>query len=353
MVMALDEREVESLSALVQAFPRQTVGVIGDLVADSFVYGIPVRLSREAPVPILRFEKEEFFPGGAANTVSNLLSLGARVVVHGLVGDDAAGHKIVEHLQSIGADTSGVIVSPGWKTIAKSRILGGDYHTKKQQMLRIDQEPGREPTPEERAACDTRIHAASARVDAWVVSDYGYRLATGSSVLSYMQAEAAKGKIVVADSRYQVRELKRVTMVTPNESELFGAFGIEHILAEGASDGLVVETGRRLLEELGTKAVLVTRGNRGMMLFEPAREPVSIPISGTTDIVDVSGAGDTVVSAATLALAARSSFAAAARLSNVAAGVKVMKRGTVPVSALELLSAARKLVPSLGGPGKN
>lgn len=352
MVMAIDDRELEQFHSLVDSFRGQRVGVIGDLVADSFLYGVPVRLSREAPVMILRHEKEEFFPGGAANTVSNLLSLGAQVAVFGLVGEDGRGEKIIERLQAMGADVSGIIAAPGWRTIAKSRILAGDYNTKKQQVLRIDQEPDRRPSAEEYAAFIARLEEARGGVEAWVVSDYGYHLATGEGVIRFVQGEAS-GKVVVADSRYSVREFRGITCVTPNEMELFSAYGIDYLPVEGASDAQVVETGRRLLTDLRSSAVLVTRGNRGMMLFERGREPVEIPISGTSDIVDVSGAGDTVVSAVALALASRSSLLAAARLSNVAAGVKVMKRGTVPVSAGEVLTAARKLAGNGRGPGKN
>ncbi len=353
MVMTIDLRELEQFSGLVPSFRGRKVGVIGDLVADSYVYGIPVRLSREAPVMILRHEREEFFPGGAANTVSNLLALGAEVHVFGMVGEDSPGTKMLELLRTMGADVSGVICSPAWRTVAKSRILAGDYHTKKQQVLRIDQEPGRAPTPQERSAIDQKVLAASGSMDAWVISDYGYHLATSQSTIRLIQTETARGKVVVADSRYRVRDFRGVTLVTPNEMELFSAYGIEQIPAEGASDGLVVKVGRRLLADLGARAVLVTRGNRGMTLFEPGEEPKCIPISGTSDIVDVSGAGDTVVSAVTLSLACRSSFLAAARLSNIAAGVKVMKRGTVPVSSGELLSAARKLAQNGDGPGRN
>lgn len=315
MVMTLDEHELGLFTGLVPTFRGRKVGVIGDLVADSYVYGVPVRLSREAPVMILRHEREEFFPGGAANTVSNLLALGAEVHVFGLVGEDAQGTRLLEHLQAMGADISSVIRSRAWRTIAKSRILAGDYHTKKQQVLRIDQEPGRGPSPVELELVESQISAASSAMEAWVVSDYGYNLATSPSTIDLMRGECARGKVVVADSRYRVREFRGFTLVTPNEMELFSAYGIEHIPVEGASEGLVLETGRRLLDELGvSSAVLVTRGNRGMMLFEHGREPKPIPISGTSDIVDVSGAGDTVVSAATLSLASRSSLVSAARL---------------------------------------
>ena len=352
MVMRLEDGELEHFLELVDHFPQARVGVIGDLVADSYLYGLPCRLSREAPVIILRYEREEFFPGGAANTVSNLLSLGGRVVVVGIVGDDAPGKKLVTTLENMGADTSGIFSSSGWKTIAKSRILAGDYHTKKQQVLRIDQEPDREPAAEEIQTIEEKVRSLAPRIDAWVVSDYGYKLAS-PGIIRFVQEEAAKGKVVVADSRYRVRDFQSVTLVTPNEAELFSAYGIDHTSTDESVDRLVTETGWRLLGDLHSSAVLVTRGNRGMMLFEPNCEPRSVPISGTTDIVDVSGAGDTVVAAVTLALASRSRFLTAARLANVAAGVKVMKHGTLPVSFLELRNAAWRLAANGKGPSKN
>jgi len=350
MLMTLEERELERFLGIMDTFRKIRVGVIGDLVADSYIYGVPARLSREAPVVILRYEKEEFFPGGAANTVSNLLGLGGKVLVLGMVGEDMAGKRIIEHLDAKGADISGVIRSPEWKTIAKMRFLAGDFNTKKQQVLRIDQEPDRVPAEDEISALEEKVKEELGRIDAWVVSDYGYQLAS-PEIIRLMQEEAARGKVVVGDSRYRVRELRGFTLLTPNEMELFQAFGTEQIPVGGASDALVVETGRRLLEELGS-SVLVTRGNRGMMLFEPGREARDIPISGSTDIVDVSGAGDTVVSAATLALAAKASLHEAARLANIAAGVKVMKRGTLPVHAEELRAAASRLALN-GRPGKS
>jgi rfaE bifunctional protein kinase chain/domain len=352
MVMTLDDVELGEFLGVIERFPRTRVGVIGDLVADSYVYGIPARLSREAPVMILRHEKEEFFPGGAANTVSNLLSLGAVVRVFGVVGEDAAGATLLEHLGAMGADITGVLRSPAWRTVAKTRFLAGDYHTKKQQVLRIDREPDRVPSREEIEALEENVRREATRVDAWVVSDYGYHLVS-EGIIQLMNAEAGKGKVVVGDSRYRVRDLRGFTLVTPNEMELFQAYGKVPIPVEGAGDGLVTETGRRLLQELGSRAVLVTRGNRGMVLFEPGREPEAIPISGSSDIVDVSGAGDTVVSAVTLALAGQSSLVRAARLANVAAGVKVMKRGTLPVSSNELRAAASKLARNGRGPPKN
>jgi len=352
MVMRVDERELQRFLSVTETFPSVHVGVFGDLVADSYLYGIPCRLSREAPVIILRHEKEEFFPGGAANTVSNLLSMGAKVTVLGMVGDDPPGRKLLEHLEARGADLSGVICSSTWKTIGKCRILAGDYNTKKQQVLRIDQEPSKEPSREELTSLSRKVESLADRLDAWVVSDYGYSLVS-PQLIRFMREEALRGKVVVADSRYRIREFHGVTLVTPNEAELFSAYGVDQSAVFGSVDHSVSETGRRLLDDLESRAVLVTRGNRGMMLFEPGREPESVPISGTADIVDVSGAGDTVVAAVTLALAGRSSFLEAARLANIAAGVKVMKHGTLPVSATEVRVAARKLALNGQGPSKN
>jgi rfaE bifunctional protein kinase chain/domain len=352
MVMTVDEAELEQFLGLMEVFPRVRVGVIGDLVADSYIYVIPCRLSREAPVIIHRHEREEFFPGGAANTVSNLLSLGAHVQVLGLVGCDEPGDRLLEHLQQLGADVSSVLRSKGWSTIAKSRILAGDYHTKKQQVMRIDREPTRKPTRDELAAVEERMHDMASRVDAWVVSDYGYQLLSGG-ILTFMREEAARQKVVVADSRYRIKECKGITLVTPNESELLSAYGLDQGYIEGSLDGFIADVGIRLLGDLGSQAVLCTRGNRGMMLFEPGRPPLMVPISGTADIVDVSGAGDTVVGAVTLALAGRSTFPQAARLANIAAGVKVMKHGTRPVLASEVRTAAWRLAMNGKGPSKN
>jgi bifunctional ADP-heptose synthase (sugar kinase/adenylyltransferase) len=156
-----------------------------------------------------------------------------------------------------------------------------------------------------------------------------------------LAAEAARGKVVAADSRQQVRAFRGVTLVTPNETELLAAHGIQHLPVEGAGERMVRETGQRLLEELGARAVIVTRGNRGMILFEPGQAPRMVPIAGTTEIVDVSGAGDTVVSAAALALASGAGLLDAARIATIAAGAKVMKLGAVPVTADEVRTGCR------------
>jgi D-glycero-beta-D-manno-heptose-7-phosphate kinase len=312
--------------------------VMGDLIADLYVYARPARLSREAPVLVVRHEREDFVLGGAANSIANLRALGAEVSAVGMVGDDRTGERLIASLEGIGASTKGVLRSPRWKTISKHRILAGDVNTRKQQMLRIDYEPDRRPDPADAARLAGTVRDLSRSVDAWIISDYGYHLLT-AEILDILREEHDAGKRVVADSRYRLRELRSLTLVTPNQGEAIAAFAQGEEWIEDPSEEAIRDLGRRILEELGTDAVLITRGDRGMLLFEPGKDPLDIPISGTRDIVDVTGAGDTVVSVTTLAIVSGASFADAARIANVAAGIVVMKPGAATVSPLELLAA--------------
>lgn len=338
---AVPERR-ESHRGIIGSFAAARVGVVGDLVADLYLYGRPHRLSREAPVLIVRHESEEFFLGGAANSIANLRSLGASVEAVGMVGDDSTGTRLVNALSAIGASVRGVVRSAGWRTVSKHRILAGDIHTRKQQVLRYDYEPVKRPEPEDAARLASAVAELRGNVDAWIISDYGYHLVT-AEILELLREERRRGKVVVADSRYRLAEFRGISLVTPNEGEAFAAYGKDG----GAGDGIDVEPvealGRRILVDLGLEALLITRGDKGMMLFEPGKDPLDIPISGTRDIVDVTGAGDTVVTVATLALVAGAGFAEAARLANVAAGIVVMKPGAATVSPVELLAACRAL----------
>ena len=328
--------------SLVRSFAGRRVGVIGDLVADLYIYGRPVRLSREAPVLIVRHESEEFLLGGAANSIANLRSLGAGVEAVGMVGEDSTGERLVEALGGIGACVRGVIRSPRWKTIAKHRVLAGDYHTRKQQMLRIDYEPTRRPDPQDAARLLEAVRDLREAVDAWIISDYGYYLVT-PEVLDLLRDEHRAGKVVVADSRYRLAEFRGISLVTPNEGEAFAAYGREREAEDALDRDAVQALGWRILDDLGVDALLVTRGDRGMMLFEAGRPVLDIPISGTRDIVDVTGAGDTVVSVATLALVAGAGFADAARIANIAAGIVVMKPGAATLTPAELITASLAL----------
>jgi D-glycero-beta-D-manno-heptose-7-phosphate kinase len=322
------------LRQLVARFRRVRIVVAGDLIADEFIYGQIERVSREAPVLILRYDTTEVVPGGAGNAAANAAALGARVAVVGVVGRDEPGRRLVGALHR-GADTRGIIVAARSVTPIKTRILAGGVHSAKQQVVRIDRAAG---PPE--AAVARRVEAALARAirraDAVIISDYGHGLVTPARWARALAAARVKRPPpVFVDSRYGLLGFTAMTASTPNESEVEALLGV-HI--DDDRDALE-RAGRRLLARLQSRAVLITRGSRGMALFEPDAATDLIPIVGSDQIADVTGAGDTVIATFALAVAAGASFGEAARLANHAGGLVVMKRGTATVSAAELVRA--------------
>jgi rfaE bifunctional protein kinase chain/domain len=306
------------------------IAVIGDIVADIYIYGKPFKLSREAPVLVVRHDRERVLPGSAGNTIHNLSQLGVRVFPLVVIGDDEPGRSLLNGLSVMNIDREGLIIVDGRSTTTKTRIMAGDDHTSKQQVIRIDREV-REPLPEK---VEDRILVCLDRivkqVDALIVSDYGYDLIT-PTVLEKLKAIAANKKVVV-DSRYRLHLFSGFTAITPNVSE---AESIAHFSITSGQDA--VRVGKRLVEELDLKAVLITRGNKGMVLVERSGGVSEIPICGSDDITDVTGAGDTVTAVFTSSLAAGASFYEAARLSNYAGAVVVMKSGTATASPGELI----------------
>lgn len=313
------------LRELVSRFEGLKVGVAGDMMADHHLHGRPTRLSREAPVVVLRHEREFHLPGGAANCAANLLSLGAKVSVFGAVGKDAAGDELRVLFRRRGADVRGLLSDGAYATITKTRILAGDAHRTKQQIVRIDREPPALP-----AALAKRLSkAASSRQDAWLVPDYGYGAVT-DGLLSALRKR--KG-VVVGTSRYALARMTALAAVTANEAEALEATGETDAWAAG----------KALLRRLKpSRALLVTRGNLGMLLFEPGKPAVEIPASGSSEAVDVTGAGDTVCAVLTLALAAGAEPRQAALLANAAAGEAVMRPGAATLSPEELLEVAER-----------
>jgi rfaE bifunctional protein kinase chain/domain len=318
---------------LVAGFPRVRAVVAGDLVADEFIYGRIDRVSREAPVLILHYGSTEIVPGGAGNAAANAAALGARVSVIGVLGRDSAGARLATAL-SAAMDTRGVVRASRYVTPVKTRILAGGVHSAKQQVVRIDR-AGSAIAP----AIGRRIEAALARAiataDVVVLSDYGSGLITPEV---WRRASGAAGRVppfVLVDSRYALGDYIGLTACTPNEPE------VEALVDVRIDDRLDVleRAGRTLLDRLGCRAVLVTRGSRGMALFEHGRPTDHIPIVGSDEVADVTGAGDTVMAVFSLSLAAGASFGEAARLANYAGGLVVMKRGTATVTAAELLEA--------------
>lgn len=334
--------DLTRLLDIVLAFPRQRICVIGDFVLDEFVSNAISRVSREAPVLILRHQRTDAYPGGAANAVNNLADLGARVLPVGVVGDDEPGRALLDLFRSKRIDTSRVQRVRNWVTPTKTRFLAGWTHTTEQQVLRVDREPTDDMPQASQQAIARRGRAAARRADAVLVSDYGFGVVTPSLVRSL------RAKRITLDSRYRLLEYQNtgVTAATPNEPELEAAYH-EQI---GTDVRKLEELGERALRDLDVASLLVTRGKDGMAVFErPAQaggnSPMlvrHVPIYGSDAPVDVTGAGDTVIAVFTLALAAGASYLEAAHLANYAGGIVVMKRRTATVGRGELESVLRR-----------
>jgi rfaE bifunctional protein kinase chain/domain len=324
------------LLRLVEAFQGKTVLVLGDLIADEYVHGKPARISREAPVLVLRFLHRDVRLGGAANAAHNLHTLGARVLPLGVVGDDGAGSAIGQLFRELAVPTDGIVVAPERTTPVKTRIMAGGYlAAPRQQVVRVDREPDGGIPPAGEAVLLERLQAWAPEADAVVLSDYGYGTITGR-LLDAVRPLGRRGLVVTADSRYDLLRFEGLTAAKANEPEVEQTLGV-------ALDGdkVVEQAGWRLLERLGTPLLLVTRGSKGLALFERGGTATFLPIYGSDEIADVTGAGDTVVSTFTLALAAGGRPLDAARLANYAGGVVVMKRGTAPITREELCEAVR------------
>ncbi|MGH9685866.1 MAG: bifunctional heptose 7-phosphate kinase/heptose 1-phosphate adenyltransferase [Candidatus Acidiferrales bacterium] len=334
--------DLTRLLDIVAAFPRQTVCVAGDFVLDEFVSAEISRVSREAPVLILRHRQTEVYPGGAGNAAANLAELGARVLAVGGVGDDEGGRMLVECLRRRHVDVSRIARLRDWVTPRKTRYLAGWTHTTEQQVLRVDREPGEALPRAAQEGLARKARGAAKRSAAVLVSDYGFGAATPEMV------KGLRAKCVTLDSRYRLLAYADTGVIaaTPNEAELETAYH-QRI---GTDARKLEELGDRALRELGAECLVVTRGNDGMAVFEQdakARDsdpkpPVHIPIYGSDSPVDVTGAGDTVIAVFTLALAARATYLEAAHLANYAGGIVVMKRRTATLTRAALESALRR-----------
>jgi rfaE bifunctional protein kinase chain/domain len=324
------------LLALVRALRGRTVAVVGDILADEFVYGRVSRVSREAPVLILEYDSTEVVAGGAGNAANNVGALGGRAVLAGIVGRDDPGRRLTASLHR-NVDRRRIVRVARMATPVKTRILAGGVHSAKQQVVRIDRGVGRPHDAAARAAFERAAGLASRAADAVIVSDYGSGLVGPSFARRLRALLGRQGRRVplLVDTRYRLLDYRGLTACTPNESEVEAALGVRI-----DDDERVLErAGREILARTRMQAVLVTRGSRGMALFVPGAATVRIPIVGSDEIADVTGAGDTVMATLALALASGGAFEQAARLANYAGGLVVMKRGTATVSAAELRAA--------------
>ena len=326
--------EADRLRKIVENFPNVTITVLGDMVADEFVFGEISRVSREAPVLILKHRERTILPGGGANAVYNLADLGVNVLPVGVVGDDEAGRLLLRRFRQKHIPTSGIVKDKNYTTVTKTRILAGMTHSGRQQVVRVDREPESEPnqhvTRELVMAAQQYGHAS----DALLVSDYGYG-AAAPELLNAIRAKNWNGIPVTLDSRNRMLEYIGITAATPNEPE------VEDALRTRIGDNFdhLVEAGEKIMKIMRLQSLVITRGRHGMVTFRRREKPLEIPIYGSDEVADVTGAGDTVIATFTAALAAGADADAAAQLANHAGGIVVMKRGTATVSQRELLKA--------------
>jgi len=317
---------------ILDQFPLRKIVVVGDLIADEFLYGRISRVSREAPVLVLEYNNLTRLPGGAANAANNLLDLGCGVAISGIVGQDEPGKHLVEILRGKGADLKSLRKIRAYSTPKKTRILSGAHHSAQQQIVRVDRVhnpiPGIQPPWN---LLKQRVRSA----DGIIVSDYGYGTIDPSLYARLCEAAKQKDIPIVVDSRFRMSEFKNATAMTPNITELEAATGV----SIGTDPHLLRKTGQRVLRTQRLRSLLVTQGRFGMTLFEPRKKPLHIPIYGTDEVADVTGAGDTVIAVFTLALACGAAPEQAARLANCAGGIVVTKRGTATVTRDELKSA--------------
>ncbi|MHC4923604.1 MAG: bifunctional heptose 7-phosphate kinase/heptose 1-phosphate adenyltransferase [Planctomycetota bacterium] len=330
--MTQPEITTSRLDEIVAKFPKLRVGVVGDFIADVYIYGTPSRLSREAPVIVLQWDGEQTGPGGAANSAANLRALGSRVSCVGVVGQDMSGHRLREGFLAESVDVSGLLMGPGVRTITKTRILAGDLHRSKQQVIRVDREPDGSLSDDSMAHTLDAVRRLSPEIDAWLVSDYGYGTVNEEIYDALREDEGGAERVVVVDSRRRILQFQGATAVTPNEEEASTAAA----LPVGTEDEARA-AGARVRKLTSAKHVLLTRGNEGLAVFSEGDDHL-VPASkdGPEEITDNNGAGDTVAATFTLALAAGASPLEAACLANHAGGIVVMKPGAATLTVDEL-----------------
>ena len=323
----------QRLLDIIDRFGSTSVALIGDLVLDRFILGTPKRISREAPVIILRHEGQRDVPGGAANALANMAALGLRVTALGALGDDEPGEALRAALAERGVDTDPLVVVPGYRTPTKVRLLGGGASSLKHQVARYDIEDelpdggdwNRRLVDRMSTVCDCAAVA---------ISDYGYGCVE-PGIVGVLRDTLGRDAWITLDSRYRIGEFVGVDGATPNLEELEAAVG-----RRLAGDDEVAAAAAELRSLLDARFLLATRGNRGMTLAT-GDDAAHLPVHGSDEVADVTGAGDTVLAVLTAALASGATALEGARLANIAAGLVVMKLGTATVTADELRSAIK------------
>lgn len=316
---------------IVEKMQGRKLLVVGDMVADVYLHGRISRISREAPVLVIEEERRDIIPGGAANVVHNAATLGGEVWAVGVLGDDRAGHGLVEILQAKDVDTQGLLYVPGRVTVTKIRVIAGGQATVSQQIVRIDRETKRELEPPTEAKLMEKLSVLIRDMDGVVISDYGSGTLSPSIIRQILYECRKYALPSIVDSRYDLLKYTGIDFVKQNEAEAAAIVGFPI-----EDEDSLLRAGEILLTKLQAKGILITRGDKGMTLFESSGAVHMIPVADKSEVYDVSGAGDTCVAAMLLALASGIEPHLAAELSNIASGIAVRKLGTATVSADEL-----------------
>jgi rfaE bifunctional protein kinase chain/domain len=339
--MTKHPKETDRLKKIIESFSEITVTVVGDFVADEFVFGEISRVSREAPVLILKYREKTVVPGGGANAVNNLADLGVNVLPVGIVGTDEPGRQLLRAFRKKRVPVSGILKGVGYATPTKTRILAGMTHSARQQVVRIDREPPNEPDRNQKRELVLAARQYVRASDAILISDYGY----GAATPAILNAIREKGRLdnmpVVLDSRHRMLQYSGVTAATPNEPEVEDAL----CMRIGHDWRQLCAAGEQVMARMKLQSLIITRGRDGMAAFTGNEKPIDVPIFGSDQVADVTGAGDTVIATFVAALAAGASTEDAAQLANYAGGIVVMKRGTATVSHHELLHAVEQSPP--------
>ena len=322
---------MEGKIKLLKEFRKIKILIIGDMVADVYLKGNISRVSREAPVLVLEHAGEKIVPGGAANVVHNIATLGGCAIAFGIVGEDSAGIGFKEILNNKNVDTNGLIMEQNRPTITKTRIIAGGAATVSQQIVRIDQESKKQLLPETENLIITKLQQAIQEVDAVVLSDYGSGMLSDKIRTAIIELCHVRNIKTIVDSRYDILNFAGVDYVKQNEAEAAKAVGFELI-----DEDSVVKAGKILLEKLQAQGIMISRGEHGMSLIEANGEVNHIPVVDKSEVFDVSGAGDTAVAAFILALTSGATSVEATKIANFAAGIAVRKLGTATVSNKEL-----------------
>lgn len=340
--MTHSELDPARVAAILESFATQHIVVVGDMVADEYIFGTPGRISREAPVLVLEYTGRRLVPGGATNVAVNLRALGAAVSVVGVIGDDPSGRELAEALAALGVDTGGLVVDSRRPTSTKTRVVGGGAQVVRQQMVRIDRADSSPVQGASRHELFTAADHLLARAGGLILSDYEHGVIDPELIDCCLTWHRRREMVTTVDAHGDLSRFRGVSLATPNQPEAEATLG--RLLPDLPA---LREGGRELLDRMDSAGLLITRGSLGMVVLDREGLFEALPACQVSEVLDATGAGDTVSAVATLALGGGATFMEAAILGNLAAGLVVQRLGAATVSLGELASAA-SLRSSLG-----